>query len=92
MDIVGPLPRSRSGNKYILTICDYATRYLEAIPLSSTEAKRIARELVKLFAHVGIPDEILSDQDSNFMSTLLQEIYQTLHITQIRTTTLRQMG
>ena len=33
MDIVGPLPRSRSGNKYILTICDYATRYPEAIPL-----------------------------------------------------------
>ena len=27
MDIVGPLPRSRSGNRYVLVICDYATRY-----------------------------------------------------------------
>ena len=41
---------------------------------------------MKLFACVGIPDEILTDQDINFMSTLLQEIYQTLHIKQIRTT------
>lgn len=30
MDIVGPLPRSTSGKKYILVICDYATRYPEA--------------------------------------------------------------
>lgn len=26
MDIVGPLPKSRSGKRYILVICDYATR------------------------------------------------------------------
>ena len=38
----------------------------------STEAERIANELVKLFACVGIPDEILSDQGTNFMSNLLQ--------------------
>ena len=86
MDIVGPLPRSRSGNRYILTVCDYATRYPEAIHLPSTEAERIAKELVKLFACVGIPDEILTDQGTNFMSTLLQEIYQILHIRRIRTT------
>ena len=42
MDVVGPLPRTRSGNKYILTICDYATRYPEAIALPNTEASRIA--------------------------------------------------
>ena len=34
MDIVGPLPRSHSGMKYILVIYDYATRYPEEIPLN----------------------------------------------------------
>ena len=72
MDVVGPLPRSRSGNKYILTMCDYATRYPEAIALPSTEASRIAKELVLMFSRVGIPEEILTDQGSNFMSTLLR--------------------
>ena len=85
MDVVGPLPRSRSGNKYILTRCDYATRYPEAIPLPSTEASRIAKELVTLFSRVGIPEEILTDQGTNFMSTLLQEIYRLLNISRIRT-------
>ena len=33
MDTVGPLPKSQSGNKYLLVICDYTTRYPEAIPL-----------------------------------------------------------
>ena len=35
MDLVGPLPRSKSGNKYILVLCDYATGYPEAISLRS---------------------------------------------------------
>ena len=76
MHVVGPLPRSRSGNKYILNICDYATRYLEAIALPSTEVSRIAKELVSLFSRVGISQEILTDKGSNFMSVLLQDIYQ----------------
>ena len=85
MDIVGPLERSRSGNKYILVICDYATRYPEAIPLRSIEAKKIADELIKLFSKVGIPQEILTDQGSNFTSKLLKEIYKLLHIKGITT-------
>ena len=82
MDVVGPLPRARSGNKYNLTICDYATRYPEAIPLPSSKVDRITKELV---FRIGIPKEILMDQGTNFMSTLLQEVYQLLNITRIRT-------
>ena len=74
MDIVGPLPRSRSGCRYILVICDYATRYPEAIPLRSIDAEHIADELIKVFARVGIPEEILTDQGTNFTSKLLQEL------------------
>ena len=65
MDFVGPLPRTQRGNRFILTMCDYATRYPEAIPLPSTEAGRVAKELVSVFARVGVPDEILMDQGSN---------------------------
>ena len=85
MDIVGPLERSKNGNKYVLVICDYATRYPEAIPLRSIEAKKIANELVKLFSRVGIPKEILTDQGSNFTSKLLKEIYQMLSIKGVTT-------
>ena len=86
MDFVGPLPRTQRGNRFILTMCDYATRYPEAIPLPSTEAGRVAKELVSVFARVGVPDEILMDQGSNFMSALLGEVYLLLNIQRIRTT------
>lgn len=84
MDIVGPLPRS-NGNRYILTICYYPTHYPEAIPIPNTEAITIAKELVSVFARVGIPDEILTDQGSNFMLNLLQEMYLMSNITRLRT-------
>ena len=85
MDIVGPLPKSRSGNRYILVICDYATRWPEAVPLKSIDAEHIAEELISLFSRVGIPKEILTDQGSNFTSRLLKEVYRLLRIQPIQT-------
>ena len=85
MDIVGPLPKSRSGKRYILLLCDYATRYPEAVALRTIDAETIAEELVKIFSRVGIPEEILTDQGSNFTSNLLAELYNMLHVHAIRT-------
>lgn len=85
MDIVGPLPRSRSGNRFVLVVCDYATRYPEAVALRSIDAERIAEELVNIFARVGIPKEILTDQGSNFQSQLLGALYKLLHVEALRT-------
>ena len=85
MDIVGPLPRSRSGNRYVLVMCDYATRYPEAIPLKSIDAEHIAEKMIEVFARVGVPREILTDQGSNFVSQLLAELYRLLQVKPIRT-------
>ena len=85
LNIVGTLPRSRSGNRYVLVICDYATRFSEAVPLCFIEAEKIAEELIRLFARVGIPNEILMDQGSNFTLQLLSELSRLLHVHPIRT-------
>ena len=55
--------------------CDYATRYPEAMALRNIDAESVAEELVKLFARVGIPREILTDQGTNFTLWLLAEVY-----------------
>ena len=86
MDIIGPLEKSRRGNRYILVVCDYATRYPEAFPLRSIDAGTIAEKLVELISRVGVPDEVLTDQGSNFTSKLLAKIYEMLKIKGIRTT------
>ena len=66
--------------RHILVICDYATRYPEAIPLSSIDAEHVDEELIQVFSRVGVPREILTDQGSNFTSRLLAELYRLLHI------------
>ncbi|KAL7877197.1 hypothetical protein SRHO_G00038400 [Serrasalmus rhombeus] len=86
VDVVGPLEKSRSGNRFILVICDYATRYPEAFPLKVVTAKQVASCLLQLFSRVGIPREVLTDQGPNFMSRILKQVYDLLGIKRIRTT------
>uniref|UniRef100_A0A8C1GXK8 Gypsy retrotransposon integrase-like protein 1 n=1 Tax=Cyprinus carpio TaxID=7962 RepID=A0A8C1GXK8_CYPCA len=85
MDIMGPLPKSSRGHRYILVILDYATRYPEAIPLRAATAKAVARETFLLFSRVGIVEEILTDQGTCFMSKVLKEMCKLLKVSQIRT-------
>ena len=74
IDCVGPLPKIRSGNQYMLTIMCSSTRFPEAIPLRNIRAPTIAKALIKFFTLFGLPKEIQSDQGSNFMSGLMQQV------------------
>ncbi|XP_040195045.1 uncharacterized protein LOC120928035 [Rana temporaria] len=76
VDIIGPLARpSATGKKYILTVVDYATRYPEAIPLSNIQADTVADALLRVFTRVGFPQEILSDQGTQFTAELTQQLW-----------------
>lgn len=41
MDLVGPLPRTSAGQPHIPLICDYGTRYPEAVPLKYIKQKQL---------------------------------------------------
>ena len=41
-DLVGPLPETSSGNKYIITLPDYFSKWSEAAPLPSKSAEGVA--------------------------------------------------
>ena len=66
MDMVGPLPPTIEGHKYILAIYDYGTHYPEAFPIKSNTVVDIA--LIKMFSMTGILEEILTNRGSNFCS------------------------
>ena len=68
VDCIGPLPKTRSGNQYLLTIMCATSRFPEAIPLRNIKAKTVVKALTKFFTLVGLPSSIQSDQGSNFMS------------------------
>ena len=65
--LIGPItPVSENGNRYILTIVDFATKYPEAVALPRIETERVAEALLDVFSRVGFPTEILSDKGSQF--------------------------
>ena len=68
VDCVGPLPRSRAGNCYLLTIMCQSTRYPSAYPLRSITSRSVLRALTTFMSTFGTPRVIQSDQGSNFMS------------------------
>ncbi|XP_061833116.2 uncharacterized protein [Nerophis lumbriciformis] len=85
MDLVGPFDPSTQGYRFALVLVDCATRYPEAVPLRSISAKSVAQALFQVISRVGIPKEILTDQDTSFMSHTLKELYGLLGIKSIRT-------
>lgn len=70
IDIVGPLPVTERGNKYLLTILCPATKFPEAVPLKELSSADVVDALLSVFARVGFPSEIQSDQGSVFTSAL----------------------
>ena len=87
VDLIGPIePMTDRKNRYILTMVDYATRYPEAVALSRIDAETVAEALVTMFTRVGVPEEVLSDQGTQFMSAVMQEVSRLLSMTQLVTT------
>ena len=92
VDLIGPLfPRTDRGNRYILTLVDYATRYPEAIALKDIETESVAESLVDIFSRVGVPQEMLTDMGSQFTSKLMAEVSRLISLRQLTTTVYHPM-
>ena len=87
VDILGPLPKTESGNRYILVAMDYFTKWPEAYPIPNQEAVTVAKVLVEgFFTRFGVPLELHSDQGRNFESAVFQETCRLMGVHKTRTT------
>src|ERR1700733_8801064 len=85
IDLTGPHPKSVKGNTYILTVMDYFTKYVEAIPIRNQEAVSVAKALVEnVILRYGAPIQILTDQGRNFDGILVKEMCRLLWIDKVR--------
>lgn len=80
VDCVGPLPKTKSGNQFLLTIMCTATRFPEAIPLRRITAPVVIKALVKFFSTFGLPKIVQTDQGTNFLSKLFTQVLKSLAI------------
>ena len=84
-DLVGPLPKGKGGCMHILTAVCMGSRWPEAIPLRAITARAVATGMIEIFARTGIPLQILTDQGSQFLSSLEKHLCKDLGIDQVRT-------
>ena len=87
LDLLGPFPESRNRNKYVLSIVDQFTRWVELFPIKNMEAITIAKVFVNEFvSRYGLSRQILTDQGRQFESMLFKEICVLMDIDKKRNT------
>ena len=62
---------------------DFATRYMEAVPLQKVDAQTTCNALMEVFPNFGLPREILSDNGGNFTAGVI-ELMQMLGVKHIK--------
>ena len=93
IDLIGPIdPKSSRGHQYILCLIDNCTRWVEAVAMKSLTAKELCEALISIFTRIGIPRIIISDNGTNMVAGLTQELYQRLGVELRRSTALHPEG
>ena len=83
VDIDGlKLSPSEAGHRYILTLVNYGTgcKHPEAVPLKKITTEAVAEALLDIYSCVGIPEEVWTDQVTQFMSECMQKVSRLLSI------------
>jgi len=85
-DILGPLPLSTSGNKYIIVFTEYLSKWVETFPISDCAAKTTAKLFVeKIICRYCAPAKFLTDRGTNYVSDLVKEICSYFDIKKLNT-------
>ena len=73
------MPRSHKGHKYILCIIDEVINYLVTVPIFQARSEEIEEALMEnVIMKYCIPEYIIMDQDSAFMSSLMTYLFTNL--------------
>ena len=85
--ILGPLPETNKGNKYVAVVVDMYTKWPEAYALPDQEAHTVAQSVMDNFVcRFGCPRGILSDQGRNFESRTFRGLCSLIESVKQRTT------
>ena len=87
IDILGPLPITKKGNKYIVVMTDYFTKWPEAEAISEATGKRISEFIYQMIiCRYGCPKEILSDRGTHFRNEIVDGLLKQFEIRHLLST------
>ena len=87
IDVLEPLRETDQGNRYILVVMDYFSKWVEALAMPEQSTETIAH-LTEVVSRFGVPLQIHTDQGRNVESVLFKEVCRLLDIEKTRTTPL----
>ena len=79
IDVCGPLPESY-GYKFLLTIVDRSTKWLEAYPMKQASASECCQAFLQWISRFGCPATAMSDNGNSFVSNLYKDITRNFNI------------
>ena len=75
------MPRLHKGHRYILCIIDDITNFLVTVPIFQAKSEEVGEALLgHVITKYCIPEYIIMDQDSAFMSSLMTYLFHRLDI------------
>jgi hypothetical protein len=90
VDIMGPLPTTKNGHKYIVVFTEYLTKWVEAFPIVDADSVTVAKLLVEqVICRYGAPRKLLSDQGKVFLSHLILDLCKYFGIQKVNTAAYR---
>ena len=90
IDLVGPMPETKEGYRYILVIRESATYWVELYPLKTQTSSEIAEALLDTFFRFGPPRSLLSDAAANLLSEIIMILCKIFKVRKITTSAYSQ--
>jgi len=81
VDLVGPMPETLKGDKYITTMMDGFTKYATAVTIPNKEAITVANAVIEGWVtKFGCPARIHTDQGKEFVNGIWEQLMDRLQI------------
>ena len=93
IDIMGPLPRTWTGKRYVVVAIDHFSKWVEAQALEANDAQSVLTFIYEeIICRHGVPQIITSDRGSEFVNELIKALARVYKIHHIRTTAYHPQG
>ena len=75
IDILGHFPKARGGYKFLIVAIDTFTKWVKAEPVGRITKENTVKFLHGIVMHFGVPNRLISDNGTQFISKKFENFY-----------------